>query len=137
MPFEEIAHTADWALRVWAADLNQLFTESARGMNAMSGTRLAESPRAQRSLSLSAGDVDSLMVSFLSELVYLAEQDRLGFDQFELRIAPGQNRTWRLKASMEGAPILSMDKSIKAVTYHNLHIIQTGRGFEVEIVFDV
>jgi SHS2 domain-containing protein len=36
-----------------------------------------------------------------------------------------------------GAPILSMDKAIKAVTFHNLQIQKTRRGVEVEIVFDV
>jgi len=29
--FEEIRHTADWALRVWAPDLSTLFTQAAQG----------------------------------------------------------------------------------------------------------
>ena len=32
MGFEEIRHTADWALRVWASNLSELLTEAARGM---------------------------------------------------------------------------------------------------------
>jgi SHS2 domain-containing protein len=137
MPYEELSHSADWALHAWAADLDLLFEECAKGMNALSGTRLAESPRLRRRLSLSAGDVESLLVSFLSEIVFCAEYETMAFDDFQLRIAPGKDKTRYLNASMEGAPILSMDKAIKAVTFHNLHIIQTGRGFEVEIVFDV
>jgi SHS2 domain-containing protein len=42
-----------------------------------------------------------------------------------------------LKVEMEGAQIVSTDKAIKAVTYHNLKIERTKRGFEVTIVFDV
>jgi SHS2 domain-containing protein len=137
MPFEEISHTADWALRVWAADVDQLFIECARGMNTITETRLAESPRLKRSLSLTAGDVEGLLVSFLSEIVYCAEHESLAFDDFQLRITLGQDQVRHLDATLQGAPILSMDKAIKAVTYHNLHIIKTGRGFEVEIVFDV
>jgi SHS2 domain-containing protein len=38
---------------------------------------------------------------------------------------------------MEGAPIASLDKAIKAVTYHNLRINETSKGFETTIVFDV
>jgi len=38
---------------------------------------------------------------------------------------------------MDGAPLLSATKIIKAVTYHNLRIRPTARGYEVEIVFDV
>ena len=38
---------------------------------------------------------------------------------------------------MEGGAVRSMEKEIKAVTFHNLEIRETGRGLEVEIVFDV
>jgi SHS2 domain-containing protein len=137
MPFEEIPHTADWSLLVWAADLSTLFVESARGMTTLSGIKLAKKPRIVRTLSISAADKESLLVSFLSELVYYAEQDHLAFDHFDLNLDLKACQPSRLSAVLLGAPILSMDKAIKAVTYHNLHIHQTTRGYEVEIVFDV
>jgi SHS2 domain-containing protein len=132
MPFEEIQHTADWSLHVWATDLPELFSESARGMNALSGTRLSPAPKISRSIESVAPDHESLLVSFLSELVYFGEQEKLAFDEFKIRIAEN-----RLTAELDGAAIISMDKAIKAVTYHNLQIRQTLKGFEVEIVFDV
>ena len=132
MPFEELAHTADWALRVRAADLPKLFAESARGMNALSGARAATGPRAHRIVTLSAPDAESLLVAFLSELVYAAEQEQMMFDEFKIQIE-GQT----LKAKMDGAPLESINKTIKAVTYHNLQIREIEGGVEVEIVFDV
>ena len=36
-----------------------------------------------------------------------------------------------------GAPITEQAKEIKAVTYHKLQVVETVRGFEVNIVFDV
>lgn len=132
MPFEELSHTADWSLRVWAADLADLFGEAARGMNALAGIRLAAQPRVRRTFSTTAEDTESLLVSFLSELVYIAEQDRLAFDQFEIEVE-GQI----LKIEMVGSPLVSVKKAIKAVTFHNLQIRKTERGVEVEIVFDV
>ncbi len=132
MPYEELPHTADWCLRVWAGSLPVLFAEAARGMNALSGVRLAEGPRAWRTFETAAPDPESLLVAFLSELVYAAEQEKLGFDMFRIDIE-GQT----LKVEMEGAPLLSLNKAIKAVTYHNLQIQQTARGYEIEIVFDV
>ena len=132
MPFEELSHTADWSLRVWAADLADLFVEAARGMNALAGIRLAAKPRVRRTFSTSAEDTESLLVSFLSELVYFAEQDQLAFDQFEIQV---EGKT--LKIEMVGSPMVSVKKAIKAVTYHNLQIRKTERGVEVEIVFDV
>ena len=132
MPYEEIPHTADWSLRVWAGSLPALFAEAARGMNALAGVRLAEGPRTLRTFEAAAPDPESLLVTFLSELVYAAEQEKLGFDIFRITV---EGET--LKVEMEGAPLLSLNKAIKAVTYHNLRIQQTARGYEVEIVFDV
>jgi SHS2 domain-containing protein len=137
MPFEELPHTADWSLRIWAPDLTRLFAESARGMNALAGIRLAEKPRVRRLFSVSSPDVESLLVSFLSELVYFSEQDRLAFDQIHLSLDLEDSPPCHLSATLRGAPILSLDKAIKAVTYHNLKIQQTTRGYEIEIVFDV
>ena len=137
MPFEEISHTADWSLRVWAADLSTLFEDSAKGMTSLSGIRLVKKPRINRTLSISAADKESLLVSFLSELVYYAEQDHLAFDHFDLNLDLEASQPNHLSAALHGAHILSMDKAIKAVTYHHLHIHQSVRGYEVEIVFDV
>lgn len=136
MPYEELQHTADWALRVWAADLPSLFAEAAEGMNALSGARPAPGPAARRTLDLSAPDAEALLVAFLSELVYAAEQEKVTFTHFNVEALEREDG-WTLKAEMDGAPLASVNKIIKAVTYHNLHIRQTGRGYEVEIVFDV
>jgi SHS2 domain-containing protein len=132
MPFEEVFHTADRCLRVWAADLAGLFSESAIGMNALAGVRLAEGPRARRTFETAELDPESMLVAFLSELLNAAELERLGFDLFRIDV---QGQT--LKVEMEGAPLLSFNNAIKAVTYHNLQIQETARGVEVEIVFDV
>ena len=132
MGFKEIPHTADWSIRVWAEDLPGLLAESARGMNWLAGAELAESPQERRTYEIEGPDGESMLVSFLTELVYYAEQENLGFDDFDIRIKNG-----RLKAEMGGAPLKSLDKAIKAVTWHNLKIIETARGLEVEIVFDV
>ena len=132
MGFEEISHTADWSARIWAEDLPSLFTEAARAMNSLSGTIVGNKSRVTRTFETEGPDVESLLVAFLSELVYYQEQENLAFDLFELRIA-----TQWLKVEMEGAQIQSVEKAIKAVTYHNLKIEKTAQGLETTIVFDV
>ena len=132
MGFEEISHTADWSARVWAEDLPSLFKEAARAMDALSGTVIGDGSRVPRVFETEGPDAESLLVAFLSELLYLQEQEDLAFDRFDLRVA-GQ---W-LKVEMEGAQIASSEKAIKAVTYHNLKIERTDQGLETAIVFDV
>jgi len=132
MPYEELRHSADWEVHVWAADLTALFSEAALGMNALSGIRLDPGPRTTRTFEASGPDEESLLVAFLSELVYAVEQENLAFDVFSIHLEPDS-----IQAKLTGAPIRSIDKAIKAVTYHNLKICQTSRGMEVDIVFDV
>ncbi len=129
---EEVPHTADWALRVWAEDLPLLFAEAAHGMSSLSGVRLEPAPRLGRTLELEATDHESLLVAFLSEVLYIQEQERIGFDQLDIAI-----QGTRLTAQMEGAPLASLAKPIKAVTFHNLKIECSPHGCQVELVFDV
>ncbi len=130
--FEEVPHTADWAMKVWAEDLASLFAEAAQGMNALSGLVLASGPRLSRTFQHEAQDDETLLVAFLSELIYAQEQESLGFDSFQIDLRPGQ-----LEVDMSGAPVASIEKPIKAVTFHNLKIKRSDRSCETEIVFDV
>lgn len=132
MSFEEIPHTADWSIHVWADDLPALLAESAWAMFALAGAELSECKRIVRTFEASAPDSESLLVAFLSELVYLAEQENIAFDQFDIQLKGD-----RLSVEMQGAPLKSLSKAIKAVTYHNLKIERTERGMEAVIVFDV
>jgi SHS2 domain-containing protein len=130
--YREIPHTADWALQVWAPDLAELFTQSATGMYWLMETNLDGADRDQRTIQLEAADAESLLVAFLNELLYLGESEGLGVDRCEIAIAEP-----RLSAVLHAAPIAEQKKEIKAVTFHNLRINQTPRGYETTIVFDV
>ena len=130
--FQEQPHTADWALGVWAPDLVGLLQEAARGMYALMHTRLQAEPREAYRFEIAALDRETLLVMFLSELLYFTQRDDVAFDQFDLT-----HDGKRLIAEVEGAPIESVAKEIKAVTYHNLAVRETERGLEATIVFDV
>jgi len=130
--YREIEHTADWELEVWAPDLPALLVQAARGMYTLAGMRLQDGPRQGRSLEIEIFDSESLLVNFLSELLYFGEHENLGFDHFHLALKENF-----LHAEMEGAPLVSLDKEIKAVTYHNLKVQEGPQGLEVRIVFDV
>lgn len=130
--FVEHEHTADWELEVWAPGFLELLEQAARGMYALSGTRLTKGPRQTLSIDLTACDRESLLVKFLTELLLLSEQECLAFDSF--RFTQQGNS---LSVVLEGAPILSLEKEIKAVTYHNLAIRETETGLRVNLVLDV
>lgn len=132
--FEIVEHTADWSLRVWGRDLQELFTTAARGMSALLVADLDSIPLdIERNLELEAFDAETLLVDWLSELAYWAEDEQLVFRDFDVTI----NSDFRLKAIIRGGLADELVKHIKAVTYHYLAIVKTGHGVDVTIVFDV
>ena len=131
--FLEHAHTADWELEVWAPDLPILLEQAARGMYALSGVQLQAGSSQKRSIILHATDAESLLVRFLSELLWIEQDQRLGFDDFSITVDDDYN----LQVELRGSTIANLDKEIKAVTYHNLEVQTTSQGLHVNIVFDV
>jgi SHS2 domain-containing protein len=131
--FRELAHSADWELEVWAPDFPSLLEQAARGMYALSGLQLRDRQRETISMSLHGEDAESLLVRFLTELLWLEQERGLGFDDFSI----GVDRQYHLRAELSGSQIAKLDKEIKAVTYHNLAIQASEQGLRVTIVFDV
>jgi SHS2 domain-containing protein len=127
-----VEHTADWGLEVWAPDLPGLMEEAARGMFELMGVVVSEESRCHRQLEIGADDREQLLVSFLEELLFIAEAENLAFDGFLLKLVDTN-----LLARLEGGFIVSRTKEIKAVTYHNLEISESKRGLKTKIVFDV
>jgi SHS2 domain-containing protein len=132
--YEVVEHTADWALRVYGRNLAQLLENAAIGMSHLMVGDLAAVPNTvERTLELEAFDAETLLVDWLSELAYWAEDEQLVFREFELSRVTENH----LSAVVRGGKAVELQKHIKAVTYHNLEIVETETGVMTTIVFDV
>lgn len=132
--FEVVDHTADWAIRVWGGDFRALLLNAARAMNTLLVSRPETVPaRIERQFALEAFDRESLLVGWLSELAYYAEMESLIFSNLEL----SDVSSTALKARLQGDKVQELQKHIKAVTYHDLAIIESEMGLETTIVLDV
>lgn len=131
--FTVVEHTADWALRVRGRDFAHLLLSAAWGMNSLLVAEVEAIPReVTRRFALEAFDRESMLVEWLGELAYLAEQEGLVFGEFELEAATPT----AVRAEVRGGR-LPLQKHIKAVTYHNLDVVETDEGLEATVVFDV
>jgi len=132
--FEVIDHTADWAIRIYGRDLGELLMNAALGMSSLLVAELYSVPlQIQRDLELKAFDAETLLVDWLSELAYFAEEEQLVFREFRLQEVTSNH----LKAHLRGGTAPELQKHIKAVTYHDLEIRQTESGLTATVVFDV
>lgn len=132
--FEEIPHTADWSFRAFGRDLRELFENAAFAIFALEGAPLnAQTNEIARPVEVSGIDYESLLVNWLTELLWLQESNRETYHHFEIETLT----LTQLRAQVFGASISQLNKIIKAVTYHNLIIEQTTNGWEAVVVVDV
>jgi len=132
--YEEIIHTADVSLRVWAPTVEQLFRQSAEGMYDLMKVTVLETTGEPiiKKFYLEAIDLESLLVLFLSEILFIVEEESLAFVNLDLQMDGTQ-----LDIKMEGKSIRSDYFEIKAVTFHQLNIQQKQDRYSVVIVFDI
>ena len=130
---EEIEHTADWAIRVRAQKLSSLFEKAAKGMVDLIGRVGDESGLMARPITLQAADLETLLVSWLEELLFILETENLLLSSSNVQL-PSETQ---LLATIGLLPVEERWKEIKAVTYHDLEVRETSKGYEVTIVFDV
>jgi SHS2 domain-containing protein len=131
-PYEEVAHTADRALRIRGRDWPELFANAARGMNSLMVPH-PPAPSLAREIALEAIDLEGLLVAWLSELAFWAETESLVFSAFAFRrLTPDA-----LSAVAHGGPAPQIERHVKAVTYHELSITAEDGGWTTTVVFDV
>jgi len=121
-------------LRIYGSNLGDLFLNAAQGLNSLMVARpISGSEHQEKLVALEAMDTESLLVDWLSELAYWAEIEMLVFHEFRIKsVSPTH-----LRARIRGTQVTQLEKHIKAVTYHNLQIIQTEKGLIATVVFDV
>jgi SHS2 domain-containing protein len=131
--FEEIPHTADWSFRAFGKDLRELFANAAFAIFAMEGAESRSALETARTVEVTGVDHVSLLVNWLTELLWLQELHRETYQRYLIETLSPTH----LRAQVIGTPWSKMDKVIKAVTYHNLKIEQTPTGWEAVVVVDV
>lgn len=131
--FEEIEHTADLALRVRGRDLSELFVNAAHGLAWLIADPETIQPDKKVTIELNAYDTETLLVSWLGELLYLSERDDIVFTVFELK----EVTSTHLLGIARGGPAVEARHHIKAVTFSEMDVRQTGSGVETVVVFDV
>lgn len=130
--YEEEDHTADLALRVWAEDFQALLAQAAQGVYALMGLVPASGPSVAHEMTIPKWNRETILVDFLTELLYLLEADGLVLDDFTF-----EDDLPVIKVRSSARQILSQERAIKAVTFHLLTVEETTTGVTATITFDV
>jgi SHS2 domain-containing protein len=130
--YEEVEHTADRAVRVWAPDMPALLRQAALGMYALMGIVPQDRFDSVRELVIPMTDDESLMVGFLSELLIWLETERMVASSIDAMIEDGK-MVYRLAGYRHARARVA----VKAVTYYDLRVVRNEEGLQATVVFDV
>jgi len=123
-------------IHAYGDDLEEAFEETAKGMFSIITDITKVRKKKKRKLEIESENLESLLVNFLSELIYLHEVHNELYRNFDVKIE--ENNLIRLTASAEGEKTdlerHDMDTAVKAVSYHEISIDSEG---DVRIIFDI
>jgi SHS2 domain-containing protein len=134
--FELIEHTADVGIMAYGADVKEAFANAARGMFSLivESGEIREAER--RDIEVTAPDAESLLVTWLNELIYLFDAENMLFSRFDITELEAD----QLRATVYGEPVDNtrhrLKMGIKAATYHMVEV-QKNNGSKVQVLFDI
>lgn len=129
--YEEIPHTADLQIIAYGKSMEELFIHAAKGMFFAIGATGDDYIKEFKKIELKANDLETLLIDFLEELLFLTEAGWLGKVN-ELKISQ-----FKLSGKIHLCKLGTKIKEIKAVTYHDMNIFQKNGFFQTKITFDV
>ena len=146
--FAILEHTADIGFKAWAASAEQLFENSAEAMMAIAAEDCRIETREERSVEISGDDYESLLVNWLSEVLYLFDSEEFAVQQFHVESIEGpqadaamQDDLMRLRARLVGErrdpQRHPWSLIVKAVTYHEIEVAKRDGRWEARVFLDI
>lgn len=131
--WEELRHTADWAVRVTGDSPRELFARAASAMFTLQDADATRSISLAHAVDLEAADSSQLLVSWLNALLLGQELGGELYTAFEIsEISPRG-----LRAVAYGYAGRPAHTAVKAVTYYDLNVVETAEGWWATVTFDV
>jgi SHS2 domain-containing protein len=139
--YEYLEHTADIKFRAYGKTLEEVFENSALAMfNVMIDTEKV-SGETSKEIYLKSPDLESLLVDWLSELLYVFEVDETIFREFRVEEIRREDGEYSIRARALGEEFYPeshpFETEIKAVTYNQLEVTKTDDGWKAQIVVDI
>jgi SHS2 domain-containing protein len=135
-------HTADVGFEVVEAPtLEELFDQSRRALLMTVFEEPPESGEQERPVRLSAPDLESLLVRWINELVFIIQGDDFVPVRAEIRLREADEEGFSLEGRLAGAPLdlegYGWQGEIKSATFHGLNVTGRSEGWRAQVILDV
>ncbi|MGQ9676982.1 MAG: archease [Chloroflexota bacterium] len=135
--FEYFEHTADVGITAFGSDLKDVFAAAALGLFSLMADLGDLRDKECIEVVVEAEDVESLLVAWLNELLFLFDVEHLLLRSFEISVI-GDNglraQCWGERFDPERH---RLKLGVKAATYHQVRVERIGDGYRAQVVVDV
>jgi len=131
--YKILEHISDLKIRAFGKNKKELFLNVMIGM--FEGAKYEkEEEEIKREIKVSSKDLSSLLVDFLSEILYFCETNREVYHDIKFKKLTNKN----IEGVLVGKKLKRIGVQIKGVTYHDLEIFQRKDGiWQATILFDI
>lgn len=140
--FRYLDHTADVWVYAWGDSLESAVEQTALAlMDTMIASKNID-PISPKTITLRERSQGALLISFLSEFLYLFDIEGWIFSKIDVHsITQIGDEEYEIKATTYGEPFNRVkhdpDTEVKAITYSYLEMEETQKGASIKIVFDI
>jgi SHS2 domain-containing protein len=141
--FLENITLADVAFEADGESLEDLFRDAGRALTNTQVKNIEDVETLEsRQIELAAANVEDLLHSFLEELIFYKDTERLLLTEFDITIEKEKSgNSCNLKCTAKGETIDTakheMLVDVKAVTWHMFYVKRSGREWKAVVVLDV
>jgi SHS2 domain-containing protein len=134
--FEIFDHTADVGILAYGADIKEAFVNSARALFSLITELDNITEVLYRDIELTAPDIESLLVEWLNELIYLFDTENILFKKFDITSLSHTQLKVRNYGEQVDTSKHELKTGVKAATYHMLKV-DRGDRYQVQVLFDL
>jgi len=135
--FEILDHTADIGILVHGEDLRSLFENAGEAFFHLITDLRKVRLRTERKIEIGGESLERLMVDWLNELLYLHDVENLLFKGFHVESVGEEGLKARVDGECFQEGVHVIKTGVKAVTYHQLEVLQEKEGWRARIIVDL
>lgn len=134
--YSQFEHTADIGIKASGSDLKELFTNFALGLFDVICDMGKVLPLEEIKINISSSDLESLLVKWLNELIFIFDSKRMLLSKFDIKTVDHDSLSAVVSWEKFDLKRHEMRLSVKAATYHQLSI-KKNRQYKGKIILDV
>jgi SHS2 domain-containing protein len=135
--FRTLEHTADVGFEAFGSTREEVFANAARALMNLIVDLDSIEPREAVPLQISGPDPESVLVNWLSEILYLHDAEGWLFRDFEIQNLQDDSLSALARGEKFQRPRHQAKLLVKAITYHQLALEKTPQGWRAQVYVDI